>query len=97
MSIFQVITVTRLPETLGKPMLTSIDEAEEFYADPEGKNSEKRMTLPLTIKLYLISSRSQNYFLHTVVLNTKVIINILTSVLDNFRSTRNSRKPEVNR
>ena len=31
MSIFQVITVTRLPETLGKPMLTSIDEAEEFY------------------------------------------------------------------
>jgi len=41
MSIFQVITVTRLPETLGKPMLTSIDEAEEFYANPEGKNSEK--------------------------------------------------------
>ena len=41
MSIFQVITVTRLPETLGKPMLTSIDEAEEFYADPEEKNSEK--------------------------------------------------------
>ena len=23
-------------------MLTSIDEAEELYADPEGKNSEKR-------------------------------------------------------
>ena len=41
MSIFQVKTVTRLQETLGKPMLTSIDEAEEFYADPDAKNSEK--------------------------------------------------------
>ena len=77
MSIFQVITVTRLPETLGKPMMTSIDEAEELYADPEGKNSEKGMTLPLTIKLYLISSKSENYFLHTVVLTTKVRIKIL--------------------
>ena len=37
MSIFQVITVTFLPETLGKPMLTSIDEAEQFYANPNGE------------------------------------------------------------
>ena len=31
-SIVQVITVNFLPETLGQPMMTSIEEAEIFYA-----------------------------------------------------------------
>ena len=39
MSIVQVVTVTLLPETLGHSMLTSIDEAEEFYE--KSKDSKK--------------------------------------------------------
>ena len=39
MSIVQVATVTLLPETLGQPMLTSVDEAEDFYA--KAKNDKK--------------------------------------------------------
>jgi len=39
MSIVQVVTVKLLPETLGNSMLTSIDEAEEFYKN--AKNNKK--------------------------------------------------------
>ena len=39
-------SVFLLPETLGVPMLTTIEEAEEFFADPEtfkNKNNESEI------------------------------------------------------
>ncbi|CBY11054.1 unnamed protein product [Oikopleura dioica] len=35
LGIVQVLTVFFLPETLGVPMLTTIEEAEEFFANPK--------------------------------------------------------------
>ncbi|CAG5110614.1 Oidioi.mRNA.OKI2018_I69.chr2.g4998.t1.cds [Oikopleura dioica] len=48
LGIVQVITVFFLPETLGVPMLTTIEEAEEFYANPDSfrnKSSDSQPTV----------------------------------------------------
>jgi len=41
LGIFQVLTVLLLPETLGVPMLTTIEEAEEFYKKGKVDSSKK--------------------------------------------------------
>ena len=40
LGILQVITVFWIPETLGVPMLTTLEEAEEFYKNGYSKYSE---------------------------------------------------------
>jgi hypothetical protein len=39
LGIIQVITVFWIPETLGVPMLTTLEEAEEFYKNVNSKDA----------------------------------------------------------
>ena len=41
LGILQVISVFWIPETLGVPMLTTLEEAEQFYEDGLAKKSKK--------------------------------------------------------